>query len=164
MPHRGTEGPGARAGRTKRRTAPGPSRSSGLRGWLARGLPALAALLAYARKDALATSLRARSFPGSPGVGCLRARGTDSPSQAAQDKLSQLGHPPPPGPRSSRAASRKPGVCVGTCFCVLAPRAPASLPRLSSREALRPRLPFCRRGPEARVGDASGAAGRASPG
>lgn len=44
-------------------------------------------------------------FLWTPGVGCLRAQGNDSPSQASRDKINQPGPPPPPGPRSSRARS-----------------------------------------------------------
>lgn len=48
--------------------------SSGLRAGQLLGLLALAALLASAPHDNLATSLRERSLLWTPGVGCLRAQ------------------------------------------------------------------------------------------
>lgn len=125
-----------------------------------RGLPALVALLASAPQDALAAPLRGRSFLGTPGMECLRAQGTDSPSQAARDKVSQPGPPPPPGPRPGPGphGSVLPGVCVERCY-VLAPRRRGFPPARGLPRPLRPSLSFRLRGPEAGVGARTGRAG-----
>lgn len=122
----GAKGPGARQGRPKERTAREPSKSSGLRGGQLRSLLALSALGVSASQDTLAASLSERSLLWTPGVGCLRARGINSPSPAAPDKINQPGPPPLPGPRP--CWERSAWVCAWNASMCWRHGAPVSLP------------------------------------
>lgn len=86
---------------------------------------------------------------------------SDSPSQAAREKINQPGPRPPPVPRLSGAFCL--GVCGGMLLCAGATALWLPSPRVSSRTPLWPRLSFRQRGPEAGAGDASGAGALSEP-
>lgn len=111
-------------------------------------------------QDTLAASLRERSFLWTPGVGRLRARGINSPSPAARDKINQPGPPPQPGPRP--CWERSAWVCAWNASSAGATALQLPSPRIFPRP-LRPSLFFRLRGAEARVGDAKGTGGPSEP-
>ena len=162
--HRGAEALGAGAGGPSQRTAPGPGRSSGLRGaGQLRGLSALAALLASAPQDILAASPHQSSFLWTLGVVCLRAWGIQLTFPGCQGQ-NEPGWAPNPALAPALLGAFCLGVC-GECFCVLAPRRPGFPPRVCP-----PGDPSGRDFPSAcgaqrlEWGTRVGRAGRASPG
>lgn len=105
---------------------------------------------------------RQSSFLWTPGVGCLRVWGVQLtfPGSPGQNEPGWAPtHRPGPGPLGRLL----PGCVRGMLLCAGATAPGLPSPRVSSRRPLGPSLSFRPRGPEAGVGDASGAGGQSEP-